>query len=166
MIELTCSSCGASLKVPDQLAGKKGKCQKCGAVIVVPQPDTAQALANEPQAGVATNASGRMALGAPESHGTVAVEPPPAQGTGGNVMGAFASRFTATAATLTKTTNTKMMVHMILKWVALGVSGIFFIGFFSETESAPRQAVAAGMACFFGIVSRIMQAEEHAARSS
>lgn len=35
-ITLRCSSCAQSLKVPDSMAGRKGKCPKCGAVLVLP----------------------------------------------------------------------------------------------------------------------------------
>ena len=35
-IPVTCDSCGARFKAPDSAAGKKGKCSKCGARIVVP----------------------------------------------------------------------------------------------------------------------------------
>jgi hypothetical protein len=32
--------CGKSLNVPDKLAGKKGKCPACGAVLNIPAGDT------------------------------------------------------------------------------------------------------------------------------
>jgi hypothetical protein len=35
-ISVTCDKCGARFKAPDTAAGKKGKCSKCGAAIVVP----------------------------------------------------------------------------------------------------------------------------------
>ena len=37
-IPVTCDGCGARFKAPDAAAGKKGKCPKCGARIVVPAP--------------------------------------------------------------------------------------------------------------------------------
>ncbi len=36
MIEFQCLGCGKQLKVKDEVAGKKGKCPKCGAVLLVP----------------------------------------------------------------------------------------------------------------------------------
>jgi hypothetical protein len=42
-IPVTCDSCGARFKAPDAAAGKKGKCSKCGAKIVVPAPAPAAA---------------------------------------------------------------------------------------------------------------------------
>lgn len=36
MIDVTCPHCNADLKIPDQYAGQKGKCNKCGNEIVVP----------------------------------------------------------------------------------------------------------------------------------
>jgi hypothetical protein len=35
-IPVTCLSCGAKMKAPDNMAGKKSKCPKCGAVVAVP----------------------------------------------------------------------------------------------------------------------------------
>jgi len=39
MIQLTCSQCGSNLGVTDKMAGKKGKCPKCGKMNVIPYPD-------------------------------------------------------------------------------------------------------------------------------
>ncbi|MCK4624458.1 MAG: hypothetical protein KAV00_04045 [Phycisphaerae bacterium] len=39
MIQLTCSQCGSNLRVTDKMAGKKGKCPKCGKMNVIPCPD-------------------------------------------------------------------------------------------------------------------------------
>jgi len=36
MINLNCPSCGYGLAIPDQYAGKSGRCKKCGATIEVP----------------------------------------------------------------------------------------------------------------------------------
>jgi serine/threonine protein kinase len=41
MIAVACSRCGKSLRVKDELAGKKGKCPECGAVIRIPVGSTA-----------------------------------------------------------------------------------------------------------------------------
>jgi len=38
-IDVTCDACGSRFKAPDTAAGKKGKCKKCGAVIVIPTPE-------------------------------------------------------------------------------------------------------------------------------
>lgn len=37
-ITFECTGCGTSMKVPDQHAGKQGKCKKCGAMIKAPAP--------------------------------------------------------------------------------------------------------------------------------
>jgi hypothetical protein len=42
-IPVTCDACGARFKAPDAAAGKKGKCSKCGARVVVPAPAAAPA---------------------------------------------------------------------------------------------------------------------------
>ena len=41
---IACTSCGSKIRVPDGMAGKKGKCPKCGLVFTIPEaleiPDT------------------------------------------------------------------------------------------------------------------------------
>jgi len=39
MIKFSCKNCGQRIKVPDEHAGKKGKCPKCKTVVVVPEID-------------------------------------------------------------------------------------------------------------------------------
>src|SRR5687768_8001911 len=46
-IPVTCDGCGARFKAPDAAAGKKGKCKKCGATIVVPAPAAVGAEAED-----------------------------------------------------------------------------------------------------------------------
>ena len=38
MIQVSCSGCGTKLKVKDELAGRSGKCPKCGGRIKIPVP--------------------------------------------------------------------------------------------------------------------------------
>ena len=38
-IEITCLGCGKILRLPDAVAGTKGKCNHCGAIIRVPTPE-------------------------------------------------------------------------------------------------------------------------------
>ena|GEM_PF-1549139 len=40
MIKLQCKSCGQKLHVPDEHAGKRAKCPKCGSVCVIPEKST------------------------------------------------------------------------------------------------------------------------------
>lgn len=40
-IVVTCPSCGSRFQAPDNLAGKRGKCPKCGTVLAVPGPAAA-----------------------------------------------------------------------------------------------------------------------------
>lgn len=40
MIRFVCSKCGHKINVADKHAGKKGKCPKCGNVVIVPQKST------------------------------------------------------------------------------------------------------------------------------
>lgn len=37
-IAFSCSHCGKSFQVADDLSGKKGKCKQCGFVFVIPAP--------------------------------------------------------------------------------------------------------------------------------
>ena len=39
MIKFRCKNCGKKINAPEKHAGKKGKCPKCKAILVVPQPD-------------------------------------------------------------------------------------------------------------------------------
>jgi len=48
MIRLTCGQCGKALKVPDQLAGKRGKCPSCGNTIEVPQAEPQPEIQPDP----------------------------------------------------------------------------------------------------------------------
>lgn len=43
-IVVTCASCGSVANVPDDAAGKRGKCRGCGAVVQVPSPSSSGAL--------------------------------------------------------------------------------------------------------------------------
>ena len=47
-IRVACPGCGTELNVPDEMAGRQGKCPKCGQVMVIPQ--VAPATAPTPQA--------------------------------------------------------------------------------------------------------------------
>lgn len=38
MIDVDCGNCGLHVQIPDALAGKKGKCPKCGSVLVIGEP--------------------------------------------------------------------------------------------------------------------------------
>jgi len=53
-ISVACSTCGSKIKAPDSAAGKKAKCPKCGASLVVPLTDTSTA-ASEHVAAPLTN---------------------------------------------------------------------------------------------------------------
>jgi hypothetical protein len=44
-INVTCPKCGNTSTAPDQFAGKRGKCKRCGAVTEIPMPAAAQAVA-------------------------------------------------------------------------------------------------------------------------
>ena len=40
-IAVSCPSCGASFRVKDELAGRRGKCPKCQGVLEIPRPQAA-----------------------------------------------------------------------------------------------------------------------------
>ncbi|HUU42478.1 MAG TPA: DUF4282 domain-containing protein [Planctomycetota bacterium] len=41
-IEMSCPGCGKQLRLPDSMAGKRGKCPSCGTVMDVPAVEVAQ----------------------------------------------------------------------------------------------------------------------------
>ena len=133
MISLACDGCGAVLRVADAMAGKKGKCQKCGAVLTVPDAPDPVPAASPPT---------------PVGKGTPAANPGTA-----TVAALVAGLSSPSGWTAAKTFG-------VLKWVAVGLSFLVLLMVFLETESAPRQAVLAAVACVFGIAARIMQAEQ------
>jgi phage FluMu protein Com len=47
-IIVKCSSCGKTMNVSDSMAGKKGKCPGCKAVIIVPGSDAVEAAPAPP----------------------------------------------------------------------------------------------------------------------
>ncbi len=47
MIQLTCSGCGCKLRTPDELAGKKTKCPRCGAILRIPTAGPASGMQAE-----------------------------------------------------------------------------------------------------------------------
>ena len=51
MITLICQGCEVELKVPEEKAGKKGKCPKCSARIVVPQHGSDSPIPNQTKLG-------------------------------------------------------------------------------------------------------------------
>jgi phage FluMu protein Com len=129
MIDLACKACGSVLQVADSFAGKRGKCQKCKAVLEVPAIT-------------------------PTTHGAAPASSLPTQQENDPIasIAPAAERNIATA---------KPLVFSVLKWIGLGIGGIWLVAVFADSESAPREAVYAGLACFFGIVARLMQAEQH-----
>ncbi len=48
-LDVTCPNCGAKLKAPDTMAGKRGKCKKCGAGFRIPGPGSPGDSVGEPQ---------------------------------------------------------------------------------------------------------------------
>src|SRR5262245_9167805 len=48
-IPFQCHQCGGQFAAPEQLAGKKAKCQRCGAVVQVPAAAAAPAFAATPE---------------------------------------------------------------------------------------------------------------------
>ncbi len=66
---ITCSSCQSKIRVPEAAAGKKGKCPKCGTIIVIPTLE--EAAAEE----AAAEAAPPLAAGGPSFD--FASEPPP-----------------------------------------------------------------------------------------
>ena len=80
MIDVHCDNCGLHVQIADALAGKKGKCPKCGRVLVIGQPGSkkpAQAASRAPASKpVSQRSSTAPAPAAPQP--TPAAAQPPA----------------------------------------------------------------------------------------
>src|SRR5207253_3738947 len=50
VVEVACPGCGAKLKAPDNMAGKKAKCKKCGKGFRIPGPPPASETPSDGQA--------------------------------------------------------------------------------------------------------------------
>ncbi|QDU80710.1 hypothetical protein Pla110_24420 [Polystyrenella longa] len=48
MIKFSCPECGHGMKVPDEAAGKRGKCKKCGETVQVPKSQKAEIITQPP----------------------------------------------------------------------------------------------------------------------
>ena len=71
-IRVQCGSCGATMNVKDELAGKRGKCPKCGAVIDVPAAGGSPVEAGPPPAPGAAPAAASMPAGTSDKSQSVA----------------------------------------------------------------------------------------------
>jgi ubiquitin-protein ligase len=71
MIRFSCGQCGKLFSLPDDKAGRQGKCKACGAVLIVPFPGSSSGL---PGAGAATTGAVEAAA---RPGGTVHFGPPP-----------------------------------------------------------------------------------------
>jgi len=69
-IRVECDGCGAVMNVQDSMAGRRGKCPKCGATIAVP------AAGGQPAGGTPEPAAPQQAAFAP-APATAAPQPPP-----------------------------------------------------------------------------------------
>jgi len=61
-ISVQCTQCGKTLKVPDTMAGKRGKCPGCGAVIAIPGAGGMQPAASSAPAPATGGKSWMVAL--------------------------------------------------------------------------------------------------------
>ena len=51
---IQCTNCASKIRVPDSAAGKKGKCPKCGTVLVIPAAALAFDTVDEAKAWLST----------------------------------------------------------------------------------------------------------------
>ena len=47
MVRFNCEHCGQKIRVPETIAGKKGKCPKCKNIVIIPKPETAVSSTSE-----------------------------------------------------------------------------------------------------------------------
>ena len=131
MITVSCSNCGKTSNAPDSAAGKKGRCS-CGSPISVPVLAKVIPVPDE------ADSQGILPL-------PVADEEP--------IRRRKVSRKSSFLAV-------SFSVWPVGKWVALAIGCLFaYMGY--ESKNILQTAAASGLACFCGIVSRILQAEEH-----
>jgi DNA-directed RNA polymerase subunit RPC12/RpoP len=77
MSTVACSTCGASLRAPDDAAGRRFKCSQCGGVIVVPGEPMAMLAAAAHGLGVAAGTSRPARVRGRPAEASVAVRPAP-----------------------------------------------------------------------------------------
>ncbi len=75
-IAYKCKSCGASLKIKDELAGRKGKCPKCKAAFRIPKPKS-KAAVKAPEATGSPDASVPEAPARANRDSDAPADPPP-----------------------------------------------------------------------------------------
>jgi hypothetical protein len=135
-IRVACPSCAKSLSAPDDTAGRKAKCPKCGSSFVVPGPllDSAQDVLpdpppaqNEPSQTTSVQADVRQESATVSGDGEVNTRPEPRRARGIKIPNKrYLIAYTAGAAIL---------------FAAIVLCALWTTGFF-ETQAAKRKAVA------------------------
>src|SRR4051794_33702252 len=122
MSTVACSTCGARLRAPDNAAGRRFKCSRCGGVIVVPADSMAMLAAAAHGAGAAAGPSVAAAGRGRPAGSAVAVRPAPppmAPDFAAPVPGAAAG-----AAPLTSPGSAAAKGAGLPLWVVLGGAGL------------------------------------------
>ena len=73
-IALACGACGGTFQAPDNLAGRKVKCPKCAAVLVVPARETSSAASRRPVSQLGASVAEAATLPPGDVHGSA--QPP------------------------------------------------------------------------------------------
>jgi hypothetical protein len=152
MIEFTCGTCGNVMHVQEALAGRKGKCQRCGNLLVVPAATTI-ADAGPPAAARGMN---------PASEPTPPIPPPPSppfELSGPPAPHEAASLHAATPVAAASARASLTLCYVLAAISFLGSAGFIVCVFLDD--SAVRSAVWASLACLCAIFLRILQAEIH-----
>ena len=78
---IDCTSCGSKIRVPDGMAGKKGKCPKCALVFTIPEADAPPGLAplEIPAAPAPTSRADLGITAVPGERSAVPAAPPAAE---------------------------------------------------------------------------------------
>jgi predicted Zn finger-like uncharacterized protein len=58
MIDFNCPQCGAHFSVPDNLAGRRARCKKCGTPLAIPKPEPVVTTGSTSSGSASTSASG------------------------------------------------------------------------------------------------------------
>jgi hypothetical protein len=126
-ISVTCPKCSHSLKVKDELAGKRGKCPKCDATMPIPAAPAAAATPTSQAASQPAAASS-------------STEP------GEQILGAFQGTFHPPAVSLVRKLATwlvlAVLLGLVLVYVAI-LAGLAWVAFWLATSDIPQIPPAA-----------------------
>ena len=131
-IKFACDSCGKSLKVPAEAAGRRVKCPHCSAAVTVPDPNAVDAAEDDMFAGLSVSPSVTPRVYAP---------PPPPTNIDVSAGRGSSARSAARSAGSGVQLPMGILAHPGIIFVALA---LLFGGLFAVARSSPDLAPAVG----------------------